>query len=196
MKSKFLQMVASSALMLAACGSEGGDKSIGPTPVVNSNSNWLLPCSDDVPCAEGSCFCGACTRVCMAASDCGNERPDAICVTPEAQSLMEQCAGVAPAESVCLPGCESDEDCSSWQACLAGNCVTTVSAREPEVDDMDEVRPCPLDDGVYCGSEVRLDEAGLYQCNERGITLLTRCESGCTVIERGDDVCTERLPSR
>jgi len=114
-------VVALFALGLTCCDSTETD--VGE---VNSNSNWLQVCDADAECgSEGACTCGICSVPCDVSTDCGDERPGAVCSAPDATAVEALCdANPVPQRGVCLPECVSDEDCGRGElACFDGACI-------------------------------------------------------------------------
>jgi hypothetical protein len=101
-------------------GSPGCGHSAGST---GSNTNWLTRCSEDGECgARGVCWCGACTKSCADAAQCG----DGSC-----QASDELGCGTPSGQSVCVAVCATSADCPSEDdglECVNGACLPAVSA--------------------------------------------------------------------
>jgi hypothetical protein len=122
-----LQLIAV-VILFAACGEGGGPPSIAPR--LDSNTNWLRYCSSDIPCGELSCACSICTLPCDPDA-CAALGPTARCARAEEVALLAPSCGTAGiTTSLCVAGCESDEDCEAGRACLLGNCIERIAGGE------------------------------------------------------------------
>lgn len=141
---------------------------------VNSNTNWLLTCSDDVDCSEDSaCFCGQCTTPCDSDAAC-DALGGGTC------TLQGERVDFCPSEpgGLCLPGCESDDDCGESYVCVVDVC-------QPEWAEPDE---CPQGN-LVCGTELGAGPATLLECVDGEYETLETCDVSCASIPGADDSC-------
>jgi hypothetical protein len=124
---QLLQLIAV-VILFAACGEGGGPPSIAPR--LDSNTNWLRYCSSDIPCGELSCACSICTLPCDPDA-CAALGPTARCArADEVELLAPSCGTAGITTSLCVAGCESDDDCAAGRACLLGNCIERIAGGE------------------------------------------------------------------
>ena len=105
------------------------------TPLIDSNTNWLLSCSADADCEEGEqCSCGSCVIPCLPMS---NEMNHCMTALGHSQSEVVECAEVEPVSDVascgedysrghvgiCLLACETNDECPNRLLCHEGRCV-------------------------------------------------------------------------
>lgn len=107
-------------LLLASCAKT-------ERPSVGGETNWLVRCSADEPCATGSCLCGVCTRTCGDDAACGGDFAG-VCVDAAHGAVANACAGLLPDQrpevaAVCLPRCADDAACGKGFSCREGACV-------------------------------------------------------------------------
>ena len=115
-------------IFFAACGEAGGPPSVAPR--LDSNTNWLRYCSSDIPCGELSCTCSICTLPCNP-DECAALGPTARCARADEVALLAPSCGTAGVTtSLCVAGCESDDDCEAGRACLLGNCIERIAGGE------------------------------------------------------------------
>ena len=115
-------------ILFAACGEAGGPPSVAPR--LDSNTNWLRYCSSDIPCGELSCTCSICTLPCDPDA-CAALGPTARCARADEVALLAPSCGTAGVTtSLCVAGCESDDDCEAGRACLLGNCIERIAGGE------------------------------------------------------------------
>jgi hypothetical protein len=113
-------------LALGSCGKVAE----GDTALLDSNTNWLMRCSDDLQC-DGSlrCYCGICTKPCGQSSECGL-LSGAEC----AESGQSLCGQDASAGGLCVLTCQQSSDCGAGFNCTTGQCVpkpcVTLRARD------------------------------------------------------------------
>lgn len=105
------------------------------TPLIDSNTNWLVSCSVDDDCGEsGRCTCGSCVIPCSPMSSEGN-----LCTRAMDQSESEivECAETDPVSmasscgedyrreyvGICLLRCEMNDECPAHLLCHEGHCV-------------------------------------------------------------------------
>ncbi len=116
------------SLVPCACG----------TPATDSKTNWLVSCSIDDDCDDGTlqCLCGICTSTCDSDDDC--QQGNAICVDATEASFQVQCGGTG--QSFCARECDDDADCGDTQECVLGACaeVETPTAPGCAATDIDE----------------------------------------------------------
>jgi hypothetical protein len=114
------------AFALGSCGKVADDS----PGLFDSNTNWLLRCSDDLQC-DGSlrCYCGICTKPCGQNSECGLLK-GAQC----AESGEILCGEQASAGGLCVLSCQQSSDCGDGFNCTSGQCVpkacVTLGARD------------------------------------------------------------------
>jgi hypothetical protein len=92
-------------------------------PVGESNTNWLIQCSDDDACGgDLHCACGLCTTDCASDDACTQHDEGATCT-----ALADVCGSAVPSGggSACFRGCTDDRDCTSGDArdCRGGVCL-------------------------------------------------------------------------
>ena len=122
-----LKLIAA-VIFFAACGEAGGPPSVAPR--LDSNTNWLRYCSSDIPCGELSCTCSICTLPCNP-DECAALGPTARCARADEVALLAPSCGTAGVTtSLCVAGCESDDDCEAGRACLLGNCIERIAGGE------------------------------------------------------------------
>ena len=114
------------ALTLGSCGKVAD----GNLALLDSNTNWLMHCTDDIQC-NGSlrCYCGICTKPCGQDSECGL-LSGAEC----AESGESLCGAQASAGGLCVRACKQSSECGDGFNCTAGECVpkpcVTLQARD------------------------------------------------------------------
>ena len=108
---------------------------LSTTPLIDSNTNWLVSCSVDDDCGEsGRCACGSCVIPCSPTSGERN-----LCATATDQSSNEivECAETDPVSvvsscgedyrrehvGICLLRCETNDECPAYLLCHEGRCV-------------------------------------------------------------------------
>ncbi len=106
--------LAALAVLAVACEDSGG----GQLPVkTDSESHWLMACTEAADCAGLACVCGVCTRACGDAAACASVGPGAVCATDDA------CG-----EAVCTAACQRDADCGAAHlVCADGACLAAGS---------------------------------------------------------------------
>ena len=125
---KHLLKLMAVVIFFAACGEAGAPPSGAPR--LDSNTNWLRYCSSDVPCGELSCTCSICTLPCDP-DECAALGPTARCARADEVALLAPSCGTAGVTtSLCVAGCESDDDCDAGRACLLGNCIERIAGGE------------------------------------------------------------------
>ena len=125
---KHLLKLMAVVIFFAACGEAGAPPSSAPR--LDSNTNWLRYCSSDVPCGELSCTCSICTLPCDP-DECAALGPTARCArADEVELLAPSCGTAGVTTSLCVAGCESDDDCEAGRACLLGNCIERIAGGE------------------------------------------------------------------
>jgi hypothetical protein len=145
-------------------------------PSTNSNSNWLVACSQDADCAsDTTCACGFCVASCERAADCGQSRPEAACAPPGGQALDRLCGGAGQTPgAVCLPGCAQDADCPQGWSCLEQACAPPACQEGTQV----------------CASQLGLEGGFLYLCDEDGAwNPAQACELGCLTLDDAQAAC-------
>lgn len=96
---------------------------------VGGETNWLVLCSTDGDCTQGSCMCGVCTRSCEATDDCIDPQ-SGVC---RGSNTLEVCdsapSGATPAPArMCLPPCGAARGCGEGFACRDHACVPEASS--------------------------------------------------------------------
>lgn len=121
--------LATLAVLAVACEDGGG----GKLPVMtDSESHWLMACTDAGDCAGLACLCGVCTRACDDAAACASVGPGAVCAADDA-------CGAA----VCTATCQRDADCGAAHlVCDEGACLAAVSVG-PDLGQLDLGAPPP-----------------------------------------------------
>ena len=117
------------------------------TPLINSNTNWLLSCSADSDCGEGEqCDCGSCVIPCSpvspeasrCATDMDHAEPELVeCAEADPVSEVSSCGedySRAPA-GICLLMCEMNDDCPDHLLCHRGRCVRPRRGESRGCDD-------------------------------------------------------------
>ena len=118
------------------------------TPLINSNTNWLLSCNEDTDCDEGeSCSCGSCVIPCEETRGCSIDprdmmSPRVACAMSDPVYELDSCGDDyrGPMTSICLPQCESNEECPRDLVCYEGRC------KRPRREGCLEARRC-LEEG-------------------------------------------------
>lgn len=121
------------------------------TPLIDSNTNWLLTCSADSDCDVGEhCACGSCVIPCAPEGNEGARCMTAMnfsssesisCAIAEPVSEVSSCGEdyIRPHEGICLLGCQSDEECPDHLLCHEGQCKRP---RRGESRGCDDEREC------------------------------------------------------
>lgn len=128
-------------IALSSCSNES-QTSIDPngdgttiTPLIDSNTNWLLSCSADSDCGEGEhCSCGSCVIPCapmgMEGARCmttiDHPAPPVVeCVEAEPVSEVSSCGEdyQSAQTGICLLACTTNDECPSHLLCHEGRCV-------------------------------------------------------------------------
>ena len=107
------------------------------TPLIDSNTNWLLACAEDADCDEGRCSCGACIIPCQAEMGCrlNPEAEQAILINcRESEEILSDltCGDDMPVTSgqMCIPACDADLDCPPTFRCRDNNCIPPPRMRD------------------------------------------------------------------
>ncbi len=88
-------------------------------PLIDSNTNWLVPCMADDQCSGSlRCYCGQCTKPCGQDTEC-SLLSDAQC----AESSEALCGESASPGGLCVRGCQGNEECGEDFSCTGGQCV-------------------------------------------------------------------------
>lgn len=128
-------------LTLGGCPSNG----TGGGPRIDSNTNWLMACSETADCASDlACICGQCTATCQS---------DGACASLGAGRCVDGAAPFCPSSAapICLPTCATDAECGPRYGCSAdGVCLPEWSLEidtQPGADtgDADTTDTSPAD---------------------------------------------------
>jgi len=209
-------------LLFAACDSSSGSLassalnagSSGVTPLIDSNTNWLLTCSADSDCGAGEqCACGSCVIPCAPE---GHEGPSCMtsmsyaspesvsCSAAEPVSEVSSCGEdyMRPHEGICLLGCDSNDQCPDHLLCHEGRCKRP---RRGESRGCSDERECVEAGGDPMRCHVLCEEDDLPEAERMGppppplMEELFECEHRCA--DEGNQVelcrsrcavCTER----
>lgn len=191
---------------------ENGGSAI--TPLIDSNTNWLLSCSADSDCDEGEqCACGSCVIPCApegsegprCMTTMGYPAPESIeCADAEPVSEVSSCGEdyTRPHASICLLACQSNDECPDHLLCHEGRCKRP---RRGESRGCNDERECieaggdPQRCRVLCedSTEGMMSMSSMHPSPPMGELL--ECERRCT--SEGNDpagcrsrcaVCSER----
>ena len=145
-------LVMGSVVMFCSCEADlsggGGDSSeVDLTPLLDSNTNWLLSCSVDLDCGVGeTCVCGSCVVPCDTDQGCrGRDEGDntirIACWDADPVSESTSCGEgyTRPMMPICLPQCEVETDCPDHLVCHEGSCKRP---RRGEVRGCEDTRRC------------------------------------------------------
>ena len=112
------------------------------TPLIDSNTNWLLACADDTDCGEGQCSCGACIIPCQAELGCRLSPDLEQLIGVDCQESNEvlsdlSCEEDMPILSIrmCIPSCEVDRDCPATFRCRNNHCAPPPRMRDRECEE-------------------------------------------------------------
>ena len=104
------------AALASTCGGQSGQ-------VTGGETNWLRQCVEDGDCSSRVCLCGVCTEPCESDNGCSAFSRGS-CARVEDESLAAQCGKPQTTVSgMCLPSCDSGEECPDPQQCVSGHCV-------------------------------------------------------------------------
>ena len=114
------------------------------TPLINSNTNWLLSCSEDTDCDQGeACSCGSCVIPCEEMRGCSIDprdigSPSVSCAIADPVYERDSCGDDyrGPMTAICLPQCESADDCPRDLVCYDRQC------KRPRREGCVEARRC------------------------------------------------------
>jgi len=110
-------------LALGSCGKVAE----GDTALLDSNTNWLMRCTEDQQCSGAlRCYCGICTKPCGQNSEC-RLLDGAEC----AESGESLCGEQAGAGGLCVLACSDDASCGPGFNCSSGQCVPRPCAAAP-----------------------------------------------------------------
>ncbi|MEO8179556.1 MAG: hypothetical protein ABI895_12055 [Deltaproteobacteria bacterium] len=116
-----------SALALGLALGSCGKVADGDTSLLDSNTNWLMRCTEDQQCSGAlRCYCGICTKPCGQNSECGL-LDGAEC----AESGERLCGEQAGAGGLCVLACTDDANCGSGFNCRSGQCAPKPCATAP-----------------------------------------------------------------
>lgn len=132
------------------------------TVTTSSETNWFTACARSEDCREGSCQCGVCTIACDDNASC-DIAEKGVCALADSPGHAAQCGAEASNEGVCLPGCDSDSNCSAGQVCTDGVCVaedetgtggsTSTTTGSPDGGAGGEDDPCPQNPRAHCAMD-------------------------------------------
>lgn len=113
------------------------------TPLIDSNTNWLLACAEDDDCSEGGqCSCGTCVIPCQPEVGCQLRLGDEQMIRVECQEsnkvLSELgCGNDMPviSERMCIPSCEIDADCPATFRCREDHCIPPPRMRDERCEE-------------------------------------------------------------
>lgn len=107
------------------------------TPLIDSNTNWLLACAEDSDCGEGQCSCGACIIPCQSEMACrlspDSEQSVQIDCQESEKILSDlSCDNDMPiiSERMCIPACDVDSDCPPTFRCRNNHCLPPPRMRD------------------------------------------------------------------
>ena len=107
------------------------------TPLIDSNTNWLLACAEDADCDDGQCSCGACIIPCQFEMGCRlrpNTEQSLLIECRESETILSDlsCGDDMPLTSrqMCIPTCDVDPDCPPTFRCLDNNCIPPPRVRD------------------------------------------------------------------
>ena len=100
------------------------------TPLIDSNTNWLLTCSSNSDCDDREiCSCGSCVIPCEEMTGCSIDprdvrAPQVDCAMSDPVYELDSCGDgySRPMTPICLPRCNSEADCPSRLVCHEGTC--------------------------------------------------------------------------
>ena len=202
-------------LSLVACDSSSGSLSSsaldagssGVTPLIDSNTNWLLTCSTDSDCDAGEqCACGSCVIPCAPE---GHEGPSCVtsmsyaspesvsCSAAEPVSEVSSCGEdyMRPHEGICLLGCDSNDQCPDHLLCHEGRCKRP---RRGESRGCSDERECveaggdPMRCRVLCEDDDRPEEERMGPPPPPLMEELLECERRCADEGNQAELCRAR----
>ncbi len=146
----FFMMTTSIALFLNACEDSTVSSIVNNedtaliTPLIDSNTNWLIACAEDSDCEQGGmCSCGACVIPCQSDIGCrrdpNDERAPRVDCRDSLSVLSDnECGGelMLTTEQLCIPQCEQNSECPATFECREGHCVPPPRMRDEMCEDM------------------------------------------------------------
>lgn len=190
-------------LACLACSSTGVG---GPDPTIESNTNWLTVCVQNEDCAGASlCECGVCTVACETVSDCATQQDGSVCAGSSDGSVSELCfSDTTTSPGLCLPGCETHDDCGSGSSCIDGACSgaqngaigAACDTQEDCIADLactegvcaDTSAGCQ-DESSVCGTRLGDDPNSLFVCEGGVYQPRLDCAYACVELDESRAAC-------